>query len=203
MSEYEDGRNARRERNRAAVLDTVLEILAEGKRATLERVIERSGISERSIFRYFASLNEFRAAVVAHWFAQSEQHLGAPPHLEAPLVERVKTLVSMRLAFFEQSQGVGRVARAREQDDVLVEDALKALRARLRSQVESFFAPELEHRTPAVAAELSTLIAVLLSFESWDLHTRGHGRSRRQVASAWNRAVLTLLAPTGALPHSR
>lgn len=195
MGENGDGRNARRERNREAVLDAVLELLAEGERATLERVIERSGISERSIFRYFASLEEFRAAVVARWLEKSAPLFSITPRPGAPLAERVKDLVAARLAFYEKTQGIGRVARAREQDDVLVEETLKQIRSRLRSQVEAYFAPELALRSPSGAAEAATLVSVILSFESWDLHTRGHARSRRQISGAWNRALLALLVP--------
>jgi len=50
-----DGRTARRDRNREAVLDAVLELFSEGNLApSPDDVAQRAGISLRSVYRYVA-----------------------------------------------------------------------------------------------------------------------------------------------------
>ncbi|MBT5755427.1 MAG: TetR family transcriptional regulator, partial [Acidimicrobiaceae bacterium] len=60
-----DGRVARRERNINSVLDVVLEMFAEESLfPTIEQVAKRSGLSLRSLYRYFADPAELLEAVI-------------------------------------------------------------------------------------------------------------------------------------------
>ena len=55
ITEVLDGRQARRQRNIDAVLDVVLEMFAEESMfPTIEQAATRSGLSLRSLYRYFA-----------------------------------------------------------------------------------------------------------------------------------------------------
>ena len=56
-----DGRRARRERGRSAVIDAAFALAEEGKiPLTTELVAERSGVSAASIFRYFDGLDDLQ-----------------------------------------------------------------------------------------------------------------------------------------------
>ncbi|MDG2112994.1 MAG: TetR family transcriptional regulator, partial [Actinomycetota bacterium] len=60
-----DGRNARRQRNINALLDVVLELFSEDALfPTIEQVSARSGISRRSLYRYFADPGELHDAAI-------------------------------------------------------------------------------------------------------------------------------------------
>ena len=60
-----DGRAARRERNIDMVLDVVLEMFAEESLfPTIEQAAKRSGLSLRSLYRYFADPGELLEAVI-------------------------------------------------------------------------------------------------------------------------------------------
>ncbi len=63
-----DGRTARRDRNRVAVLDAVLELFTEGNLTpSPDDVARRSGVSLRSVYRYVADADDLiRAAIVRH-----------------------------------------------------------------------------------------------------------------------------------------
>src|SRR3954453_24162311 len=51
-----DGRTARRDRNREAVLDPVLELFSDGNLTpSPDEVAQRSGVSLRSVYRYVAA----------------------------------------------------------------------------------------------------------------------------------------------------
>lgn len=51
-----DGRVANRLRNREMVLDAYVDLVTEGETASLDQLVERSGIARRSVLRYFADL---------------------------------------------------------------------------------------------------------------------------------------------------
>ena len=61
-----DGRRASRERNRDAVVDALLDLYREGNLSPgADAVAERSGLSRRSLFRYFDDLDDLcRAAIL-------------------------------------------------------------------------------------------------------------------------------------------
>ena len=60
-----DGRTARRDRNRLAVLDAVLELFEEGNmNPGVHEVADRSGVSLRSVYRYFEDLDELITAAI-------------------------------------------------------------------------------------------------------------------------------------------
>ena len=64
-TETTDGRVARRQRNIDAVLDVVLEMFAEDAMfPTIEQAATRSGLSLRSLYRYFADPGELLEAAI-------------------------------------------------------------------------------------------------------------------------------------------
>ncbi len=189
-----DGRVARRRRNREAVVDAVVGLLGEGVvDPSLQQVTERSGVSARSIFRYFDGLDDMRAAVLAEVGGRTAE-LFAPVPGGGPFEERVSRLLSARIAGFERAAGVARVGRLREHQVPVIADRLEQARAALRVQAAAALEPELGAQPEAVAAEVEVAVDVLLSFESWDLCTRVRGLSAEQTRRVWSRALIKLLA---------
>ena len=93
-----DGRNLRRERNIAAVIDAVLEMFEEETLLpTIERAAERSGLSLRSVYRYFPDPESLaQAAMDEMWRrGQSVAHLSAIG--EGPFERRVIEFAEMRV----------------------------------------------------------------------------------------------------------
>ena len=78
----EDGRRLRRERNRDAVVQAVLELVREGELAPgVEAVAARAGLSARSVFRYFDDLDDLCRAAIARQLALVGPILGRElPH---------------------------------------------------------------------------------------------------------------------------
>ena len=97
-----DGRRARRQRNIDAVLDVVLEMFAEEAMfPTIEQAATRSGLSLRSLYRYFADPGELLEAVIKRsdeiGVGLSKLHgIG-----QGPLDDRVEAFLSMRLTLHE------------------------------------------------------------------------------------------------------
>jgi AcrR family transcriptional regulator len=192
-----DGRVLRRQRNRELVVDAMLELIDEhqGVEPSVEQVVERSGLSERSIFRYFDGLDDLRLAVITRNFERVER-LFAVDHVgEGPLAERVGHFVETRLRLCERMAGVGRVSRRNAASQPVLAAEVARFRELLGRQVRAHFEPEFSASlSRADATDLEVVIEVLVSFDAWDLMTSGYGRSRTQIRRSWNRALLAVLS---------
>jgi AcrR family transcriptional regulator len=189
-----DGRRERRRRGREAVIESVLELLAEGAAPpTTDAIVARSGVSLSSIFRYFENLDDLQQQAIDTHLARHAPLFEVPGLGEGPLDDRVRRFTAARLDLYEAIAPVGRLARARAPEHARIEASLVDTRATMAAQVEAHFAPELADRSPAAADDLVVLVASLTSFEAWDLLTRSHARTRPQVRRAWSTALLTLL----------
>lgn len=190
-----DGRSARRERNRAEVVQAALTLLEEGEAdPPLDELTRRSGVSARSIFRYFDGLDDLRRAVIERYYEQATPLVQVDQPGEGSLEERVRRFVDSRVKLSEHVAGPVRTARLRAvHSQALTEDLARYHKA-LDSSIRTQFAPELKKRSRAEMEDVVSLLSVLTSFESWDLLTRDHGRSRSQVKRAWGLGVSALLA---------
>jgi AcrR family transcriptional regulator len=189
-----DGRTARRDRNREQVLDAVIALFTEDQLApNAADVARRSGVSLRSVYRYFEDQDALmRAAIARH--AERVAPLYEVADLgEGPLDGRITRLVESRIRLYEAAAPTARAALARASVNPLLRDQMEAARGRLREQTEAMFAPEL--RSMSAADRRATLAPVdaLLQFESAE-HLRVRlGFSVAQTNAILCRAVAALL----------
>jgi AcrR family transcriptional regulator len=88
-----DGRTARRDRNRDAVLDAVLDLFAEDALApSAVQVAERSGVSLRSVYRYFDDTDELVRAGIARSRARVRPLVVLGDRGQRPVEDRVRRL---------------------------------------------------------------------------------------------------------------
>ncbi|MDE3206779.1 MAG: TetR/AcrR family transcriptional regulator [Acidobacteriota bacterium] len=189
-----DGRTARRDRNRNEVVEAALALVEEGVvDPSVDQLTARSGLSARSIFRYFEGLDDLRRAVIRSHFERLRPLLEAPDAGEGDLDSRIKRFVDSRLKFNEAAAGPARTAQVRAHVAPFIAEDIQAFRQVLDASVRRHFAPELKARGRAEAEDLTILINVLVSFEGWDLMVRDHQRSRAQIRRAWTLALHSLL----------
>ncbi|MGB1505914.1 MAG: TetR/AcrR family transcriptional regulator [Acidimicrobiales bacterium] len=185
-AEPTDGRVARRQRNIDAVLDVVLVMFAEDAMfPSMEQVARRSGLSLRSLYRYFADPGELREAAIARndEVARSLTRLHAIG--EGPLEQRIDDFVSMRVSLHSGMAAVFRATVANATSHPRVEEARAHNRTMMRQQFERQFAPELsamadERRKTVIAA--ADLLTQLDSIEFL--------RTFRDLSESETRAVL-------------
>ena len=189
-----DGRHARRDRNRLAVVDAMLTLYAEGNLdPSSDEIAERAGLSPRSLFRYFEDLDDLVRVAIA----RQHERLLPMARLDlgpAPLADRVQRLVQQRVRLFDAISSVGVVSRVRAPFQPLIADELAIARSYLRRQVEQLFAPELA----ALAADSPSAVAaidVLTSFESLQLLRFDQQLSAPAVEAALARSIALLLEP--------
>lgn len=191
-----DGRTARRERNRDLVLDTVLELFAEGslEPGTAE-VAERSGVSLRSMYRYFDSTEALMRAAIARNL-QTVQPLFEIEGLgKGPLADRIDRMVTGRFRLYEQSAPMMRATLQRAPANDILREALDLNLRALRRQVDQMFAPELDALEPSVARETAGGLDIVLSFPSLEHLRRTRGLSGPESRRTITRAVTAMLRP--------
>jgi AcrR family transcriptional regulator len=193
-AEVVDGRRARRERGREAVIDAMLDLILEGGAPpTTEAVAGRAGVSTASIFRYFDNLDDLRHQATLR-FLERHAHLYEVPGLgEGPLPGRIDRFVEARVALHEAIEPIARVVRVRAPEHPHLAGTLDDTRRQLADQARTHFAPELADRPRASADDLVGLVATVTAFESWDHLRHSLGRTRRQVTRSWESALRALL----------
>src|SRR3954447_21192752 len=111
-----DGRTARAQRTRQAVVDSLLELVREGDlRPTAPRIAARAGVSLRSVFQHFADREALFLAAAErqeHEILEMVQRLPA----DGTLDERVEAFVVQRCRVLEAVSPVRRASLPHEQD---------------------------------------------------------------------------------------
>ena len=162
-----DGRVERRERNRAAVVEALLDLYREGQLApSADAIARQAGVSPRSLFRYFDDLDALVRGGRATAAGPPRADDGLRGRSGAPLDERLGRLVAARLDLYEAMGAVARVARRVAHQQPPVAEELGRIRAVLRDQVAAAFAPELAARRGTAGAEALAAADVLISWEA-------------------------------------
>ncbi len=185
-----DGRRARRERNRAAVIDALLSLIDESHvPPSTDDIAERAGVSVSSLFRYFESLDDLQEQTIERHY----QRFAALYEIAATGVgsraDRIDRLVDARITLYRSIAPVARLARSRSLDNPRLADRLVEMRSRFSRQIRDHFAPELATLSRADGNDLVVLLDTLTSFESWDIAHTTHGCSDRQLGRAWKAGV--------------
>ena len=189
-----DGRRARRERSREAIIDAVFGLISDGKvPPTVDDVAERAGVSVSSVFRNFDGLDDLQRQAFDVFTERFSHLLQAAASPEAEQKVRIAAHVRVRLELFEAAGPMMRVARQRSLDYQPIADGVGGNRSALADQTRSHFAPEARQLTPADAANLVAVIDSLTSPDAYEVMGAAHGRSRRQINRAWTTALTALL----------
>jgi AcrR family transcriptional regulator len=192
--EPQDGRHARRDRNKIAVVDAYLELIREGNpRPSVAEVADRSGVSHRSVFRYFADRDELARTSIERQESFVTPLLSLPIDHEQPLRDRVDLVVKRRLELFEAIAPVARLSRSLAPMQPIIQSELTKARAFFRAQVKRLFAPELTAMDKAHAASVVAVLDVLCSFEVAELLRTDQGLSTERTGDALRAAMIALL----------
>lgn len=197
-----DGRAARRERNVTAVLDVVVELFAEGDLfPAVEQVSKRSGVSVRSIYRYFVDPAELTDAAIAHHRRRTQPLTRLSSIGDGPVERRIDDFVAMRLRLHT---GIGAAYRAtvhNAPNHPRLRDQLTRGRDDLRAQFEQQFAPELSARRVPERDAVAAAGDALTQLDSIELLRNHRQLSTSETEAVLRAGLLALLAsPTTANP---
>jgi AcrR family transcriptional regulator len=158
-----DGRTARGVRTRKAIVEALLELLAEGdQRAAPERIVERAGVSLRTLWTNFKDLEHLYAeANTALMRRQDEAHRPIPP--EASLAMRVDAYGEQRARLLEILAPAARASQPRVPLSPQLRRNQQAHLVRMRAELNTVFGGELD----AAGADREELMRSLLAATSW------------------------------------
>jgi AcrR family transcriptional regulator len=189
-----DGRIANRLRNRERVIDTFIELVNERTDATLDQLIERSGVARRSIYRYFDDLSDLSMQALWRVMKDAAENAEVDDPGVGPLPERISAFAEIRLRKLAKTHAFDLLARRRLAEIDGIEAQLAAASNLVRVQLADQFEPELTGMHDDRQQRVLDTMVMLTSFESYDVLTRQLGRPVEAVEIAWNEAINALLS---------
>lgn len=191
-----DGRRARRDRNRESVVDAILAIYHEGNvNPSLDEIAERSGVSHRSVFRYFEDLDELYQVAIDRHFAAIEPFVELDEPIADDLDGRITQYVAHRLQLYERIAPVARATRMRAPLSELLTDNMNRNKSRMRKQTRAHFRADLDALPADDRNALTNALTTLLTFEAIETMRFDQGLSKRATQSALVAGVRRILAP--------
>jgi len=175
-----DGRRARRDQNRDRVVDALLQIYREGNlRPSVALVAERSGVSHRSVFRYFEDLDELYRVTVERQFRSIYDYLLISAIGEGSVGDRIEAIVENRQELYEVTEFPFRVGQMLAPVEPIIAAHRRDMAARAVAQVAHHFATELSSFSDEGRSAIQESVAAALSLESIDYlrHVRQLNRS--------------------------
>ena len=189
-----DGRTARRDRNRDAAIDALIDLIEAGDMfPTMADIADRSGVSHRSVFRYFEHREELFGQAVQRAFGRYAPLTAIRSYGRGPFDDRVQALVDQRLILYAAIAPVARAVKLRPHLSEPFTNVVGSGFAPLRAQLEVQFAPELEQRSEGDRDHLVSALDVMLSFDGYELLTHAQGRPVDEVGRVWRTGIIAII----------
>ena len=190
-----DGRSLRRDRNRASVIQAVLDLIREGDLdPPTAEIAQRAGVSHRSVFRYFDDLGDLVREAISVEFAAAAAASMIHEFGTGTLEHRIDAIITARLTAYDHAYGASRVARLKSGQIPDIDPALAEITRLLRGQLTEQFAVELSSRPDSERDSIVDAILLLTEFTSYDIQRRMLGYDHDRIATVWRHAIGALLA---------
>ncbi|MEO8456810.1 MAG: TetR/AcrR family transcriptional regulator [Chloroflexota bacterium] len=188
-----DGRTARGERTRDAVVEAMLSLIDEGVLSPRARqVSERAGVSLRSVFQHFADLESL-------FFAASERQvermmpLAAHIKSDAPYAERLAAFVEARCQLLEALTPVRRAALLQEPFSTEIAGRLRWAREMNREESERVFAAELAALPATDRRDVAIALHAATEWTTWETLRAHDGLTEGAARRVMTRTIEALL----------
>lgn len=190
-----DGRRARRDRNREAVIAATMDILNTGDGFFgLQEVAERSGVSLRSVHRYFEDSEEVALAAIDGFARRHRERVPFTPPV-GTLVERIDAWVEFRLDGHREVGLPAVAALARANRSAKVAAVMEAMRWQVVRGVESTFRPELDALPPDDRQATLAMAHSITLIEAWENLVQRHGLTTDELRAVWRSQLRALFDP--------
>lgn len=195
-TETVDGRHLRRERNIAAVLDAVLEMFEEESLTpTIERAAERSGLSLRSVYRYFPDPESLTQAAIDELWRRARPAAHLSRIGEGPFEGRVIEFAAMRVRLYDQVGHGFRAGRLHAPRSVRIREDLERTRRVLTRQFDQQFATEIDELDAGIRMPRRATGDIMSQFEAVDLLRRTRRLTVAESVEVVAEAIRLALTP--------
>jgi AcrR family transcriptional regulator len=195
VDEETDGRRARRERNVALAVQTARTMFTEENLVpTIEQVAKRSGLSLRSMYRYFADIDELLRAAIDQAMSEGRELARIDGLAEGPFAARVESFVSSRVRLYEILGSNYRATVHHASHLPPLRDALEQTRSDFRRQLEAQFEPELRRLDEPHRFLTTAACDAMCQFDSIDLLRRSRRLTVAETKTTLALALTSMLA---------
>lgn len=192
-----DGRRLRRDRNREAAVQALLDLHRAGNLTpSVDEIAEQAGISSRSLFRYFDDVEALVRTAVERQQERLAPLFAVTATPNQPLHERVDLFVAERSRLLDAMGPVGQLARSLAPKQPLVAAELGRIRAVLRGQLVDVFGPELSRLTAEDRSEVLAALDIACSWEARHLLRQDQRVSGAAAGRVMARSIRSLLGGT-------
>jgi AcrR family transcriptional regulator len=188
-----NGHAARTQRTRRAIVDALVELLCEGHpNPSATEIAARAGITKRSIFVHYATLEELYRDVAAR---ATEMVLAIVSVIDpgAPFDERVAELCRQRAKVHEAIGPLRRAATARAHTSEAAARSQQFAQRSSRDQITRVFAKELARYNHRARRRVVASVDAILAGPTWDLWRAFYGFDEKDARLAMQEAVTALL----------
>jgi TetR/AcrR family transcriptional regulator, regulator of autoinduction and epiphytic fitness len=185
-----DGRTARSERTRTAIVDAHLQLIREGDlRPTAEKIAKQAGVSLRALWSHFADMEALFAASGERVLSLRDAgHRPVSPKL--PLAERIEAYVRQRARMLEQIAPNAKASAVKEPFSDTLQKYRRLHVARVRDEIAVLFAAEIDGND-----ELLNALTAVSMWPTWSTWREAMNLSVTASRSALARTITALLTP--------
>ncbi|WP_436526463.1 TetR/AcrR family transcriptional regulator [Actinoplanes sp. HUAS TT8] len=185
-----DGRTARSERTRNAIVDAHLRLIADGDlRPTADRIAKLAGVSLRALWSHFADMEALMAASGQRVLEQRDESFRPIP-ADLPLAERIDAFCRQRARMLEEIGPAARASALKEPFSTALQRYRKIHVSRVRDELTSTFPEE-------IGADEGLLIALtaISQWPTWSTWREAMDLPVEAAQAALARSVRALLSP--------
>jgi TetR/AcrR family transcriptional regulator of autoinduction and epiphytic fitness len=188
-----DGRTARSERTRNAIVDAHVQLIQEGDlRPTADRIARVAGVSLRALWSHFADMEALFAAS-GERILETRDAAFVPIAPDLPLPERIEGYCRQRARMLEQIGPAARAASIKEPFSPTLQRYRRAHVERVREELTTLFATEIRAAGKG-GDELVVALTAISMFPTWGTWRDSMGLDEDAARGALTRAVTALLS---------
>lgn len=191
--QHTDGRVARGERTREAIVAAHTELLLEGVlKPTGQAIADRAEVSVRTLWANFKDLEALLNETTAYWMAADDE-LRQPVDPSQPLDDRIATYCAERGRRLEHIAPAARSAALGEPFSAALKRSREAHIRRLQSEVETVFSRELEAAAKQDRDALTYALIAATGWPNFQLLRDDYGLSPAQIVAVMSKTCHALL----------
>jgi len=188
-----DGRSARSDRTREALVSAVLALVDAGNlQPTAQEIAKQAGVSARSVFQHFPEREQLWDAVAWAQFGRLRERFKPPPAVGS-FETRLEAFVAQRCEFYETITPVRRAALLREPFSPTAHAWLQEVRRAKRAQMLDVFTAELEAFEEPRRGEVAAALGAATSWSAWEALRNQQDLEPDAACAVMRRSILGLL----------
>lgn len=167
-----DGRKIRRSRNKDRVLSAFIELVEQQRGLpTAEEIAEKAGVSRRSVFRYFESLDKLVVAAYNYQVDRLQEKFPPPtlPQNRSECWEKLPELINHLSSIYEDTSSIREAITVKGLPSEVLQKINDLRSHTLRNRLTEYFQDYLQDLENEQSREnIVYALEVSLSSESWD-----------------------------------